>query len=248
MIHNGLNIKRVAIEKKIGGSELARRLNQTPQSVNSLFRTKSINQEKLISVAEALGVDIQLLMVDSDNNRSNGTDLGPLYGDFETHTTKSGNEYSIVSDGNHRLTVKFVEQRAYAGYLAGWSDPVFIDTLPSTIITVKKFHTGTYRVFEVSGDSMDYNGKYAIQDGDSVIAHKVDRDLWKSKLHIRTWREWVIVHDEGIIIKHIVHHDVENCIVTCRSYNEDKDIYADFDLNLDDVYELYNVVKVEKNR
>jgi transcriptional regulator with XRE-family HTH domain len=66
MIHNGLNIKRVSAEKGVGGSELAKRINQTPQSVNSLFKTKSINDEKLALIAEALGVDISLLMEDSD--------------------------------------------------------------------------------------------------------------------------------------------------------------------------------------
>lgn len=180
---------------------------------------------------------------------SNAIDRGPLEGEFETYTTKSGNEYHIVSDGNHRLSVKYVEQVAYAGYLAGWADPVYLDTLPSTIITVKKFHTGTYRVFEVSGDSMDYDGKRAIEPGDSVVAHKVDNDLWfRSKLHIHDWKEWVIVHDEGIIVKQITKHDVEAGVISCRSYNPDKNIYPDFDLSLDRVYELYNVVKIEKNR
>lgn len=180
--------------------------------------------------------------------KANATDKGDLYPEEGERYIRRTNEYVVVEEGNYRLKVKKVDQKAFAGYLAGWADPQYIESLPFTIVTVKEFHSGEYRSFEVSGDSMDYDGKRAIEDGDHVIGRRIEQDLWSSKLHIKQWREWVIVHDEGIVVKHIVKHDVENGIITCRSYNEDKIAYPDFDLHLDDVYELYNVVKVEKNR
>lgn len=70
--------------------------------------------------------------------------------------------------------------------------------------------------------------------------------LWSSKLHIKTWPEWVIVHAEGIIIKHIIHHDVDNGVIICLSYNDNKEINSDFELSLENVYEIYNIVKVKK--
>lgn len=215
-----------------------------------LDKIKNNNPEDYKLIVEALASQPGFTPEDAlfINPKSNAKDLGPVQGEFETYQTKSGNSYQIVGDGNYRFEVKVVEQLAYAGYLAGWADPEYIESLPSTVITVKKFHTGTYRVFEVKGDSMDCDRKYAIENGDCVIGHKVEKDLWRSKLHIKDWAEWVIVSDEGIIIKHILHHDVENRLLICRSYNEDKDMYPDFDLSLDNVYELYNVVKVEKSR
>lgn len=180
--------------------------------------------------------------------KANATDKGDLYPEDGERYIRRTNEYVVVEDGNYRLKVKKVDHKAFAGYLAGWADPVYIESLPFTIVTVKEFHSGEYRSFEVSGDSMDYEGKRAIEDGDHVIGRRIERDLWTSKLHIKQWREWVIVHDEGIVVKHIVKHDVDLGLITCRSYNEDKIAYPDFDLNLDEVYELYNVVKVEKNR
>ncbi|MET7253632.1 hypothetical protein [Dyadobacter fermentans] len=180
--------------------------------------------------------------------RANAKDKGDYHPEDGERYIRRTNEYVVVEEGNYRLKVKKVDQKAFAGYLAGWADPQYIESLPFTIVTVKEFHSGEYRSFEVSGDSMDYEGKRAIEDGDHVIGRRIEQDLWSSKLHIKQWREWVIVHDEGIVVKHIVKHDVENGIITCRSYNEDKIAYPDFDLHLDDVYELYNVVKVEKNR
>lgn len=175
-------------------------------------------------------------------------DLGLLEGSGETFITKSGNQYTVVGDNNYRFEVKLVEQSAYAGYLSGWSDPEYIETLPPLTTTVKKFHTGTYRAFEVRGDSMDYDGKRAIENGDIVIAHKIEKDKWTSKLHIHDWPEWVIVTESGIIVKNIVHHDVQAGVIQYRSYNPDKAMHPDSEMYLRDVMELYNVVKVEKNR
>lgn len=178
----------------------------------------------------------------------NAIDLGLLDGDYEEHTTKSGNTHIIKSDGNYLLKVKFVPHKAYAGYLAGWNDTEFLQDLPLITTHVKNFHYGTYRAFEVRGDSMDCDKKYAIEDGDLVIGRKLPKDKWCYKLHIHNVKEWVIVHDGGIIIKHISKHDVENGIITCVSYNEDKHLYPDFDLNLSEVYELFSVVKSERAR
>lgn len=236
-----LNIKELRTAKGISQQKLADLTGIPKGRINGWeqqgSQPKKEDYEKLV---EFFGLN--------SPSKSNAKDLGPVQGDFETYQTKSGNSYQIVGDGNYRFEVKVVEQLAYAGYLAGWADPEYVESLPSTVITVKKFHTGTYRVFEVKGDSMDCDRKYAIENGDCVIGHKVEKDLWRSKLHIKDWAEWVIVSDEGIIIKHILHHDVENRLLICRSYNEDKDMYPDFDLSLDNVYELYNVVKVEKSR
>lgn len=178
----------------------------------------------------------------------NALDLGLLDGDYEEYTTKSGNQHLIKSDGNYLLKVKFVPHKAYAGYLAGWNDTEFLQDLPLITTHVKDFHYGTYRAFEVRGDSMDCDKKYAIEEGDLVIGRKLTKDKWCYKLHIHDVKEWVIVHDGGIIIKHISKHDVENGIITCVSYNENKQLYPDFDLNLSEVYELFSVVKSERMR
>lgn len=213
---------------------------------------QSISPDKIISISNHFP-DLNITWLITGEGQmlklNEAIDKGPITLNFEeVFTTKSGNKYEVINENNYRLHIRKVTQRAYAGYMSGWSDPEFIETLPFTTVTVNEFHQGEYRVFEVSGDSMDYEGKNAIVEGDNVIARQVEKDHWKSKLHIRRWNEWVIVHDEGIIVKHISNHDVENGIITCKSYNVNKTIYPDFDLSLEKVYELYNVVKVERSR
>ena len=101
-------------------------------------------------------------------------------------------------------------------------------------------YKGKYRCFEVEGDSMDDDSRSAICDRDVVLGREIKRELWKSKLHIRDWN-FIIVHTEGISIKSIVEHDVEKGIIKCHSKNN---FYEDYYLNLDDVIELYNMIKI----
>ena len=142
------------------------------------------------------------------------------------------------------MNVPVIHIKAQCGYLAGYGDTEYIDTLPTMPVIVDKTYHGKYRIFEAEGDSMDDNSRLAICDGDKVLAREVRRDLWLPKLHINDWY-FVIVHrTNGISIKQITAQDVKGNI-TCHSLNE---LFNDYTVNLDDVVEIYNVIKVvERN-
>lgn len=142
------------------------------------------------------------------------------------------------------MNVPVIHIKAQCGYLAGYGDTEYIDTLPTMPVIVDKTYHGKYRIFEAEGDSMDDNSRLAICDGDKVLAMEVRRDLWLPKLHINDWY-FVIVHrTNGISIKQITAQDDKGNI-TCHSLNE---LFNDYTVNLDDVVEIYNVIKVvERN-
>lgn len=142
------------------------------------------------------------------------------------------------------MNVPVIHIKAQCGYLAGYGDTEYIDTLPTMPVIVDKTYHGKYRIFEAEGDSMDDNSRLAICDGDKVLAREVRRDLWLPKLHINDWY-FVIVHrTNGISIKQITAQDDKGNI-TCHSLNE---LFNDYTVNLDDVMEIYNVIKVvERN-
>ena len=142
---------------------------------------------------------------------------------------------------NEFVHVPMVPVRAKAGYLIGYGDQEYVDTLPTIpVITDRTFH-GKYRCFEVEGDSMDDGSSDALCDRDVVLCREIRRDLWQYKLHINDW-DFVIVHKEGILIKRIVEHNVDRGTITCHSLNPM--FGPDFTVNLLDVYELYNVLKI----
>ncbi|MDR1203390.1 MAG: hypothetical protein LBL58_17415 [Tannerellaceae bacterium] len=139
------------------------------------------------------------------------------------------------------MSVPFVPIHARAGYLTGYGDSEYLDELPTIPVIVDKNYKGKYRVFEVEGDSMDDESRNALYDGDKILCRDVRPDLWTSKLHIRDWYFVVVSKTEGIIVKQITDHNVETGDIVCHSLNP---IFSDLKLNLNDVTELYNVIKI----
>lgn len=158
---------------------------------------------------------------------------------------------SIVSEalpiyGVPYMMVPFIPVTARAGYLRGFGDQEYIDNLSTIPVMVDKNYRGKYRVFEIEGDSMENSDiKSSLYDNDKYLCREVKRELWDSKLHIKDWY-FVIVHKlEGILVKEIVSHNVETCEIICHSLNP---MFDDFSICLNDVSELYNVIKlVDRN-
>lgn len=162
-------------------------------------------------------------------------------GDMEVGKSPSSTQSNAhaVEDLNY-MNVPVVHIKARCGYLAGYADEGYIDSLPTMPIIVDKTYHGRYMIFEAEGDSMDDGTRNSICDGDKLLCREVRRDLWLPKLHINDWY-FVIVHrTEGISIKQITAQD-ENGNITCHSLN---DMFNDYTVNLDDVAEIYNVIKV----
>ncbi|WP_157288038.1 S24 family peptidase [Pedobacter cryoconitis] len=177
--------------------------------------------------------------------KSNALDLGDLPSNFELDDTP----HIDLPGGDILLVFPLVSESAYAGYAAGYSDPEYIEQLPKHSIIVQEYHKGKYRGFEVVGDSMDDGTIKSIPDKSRVTGRFLMHHHWKNKLHLHRYTEFVIVRkDDGIQVKKIIKHDVENGIITCHSTNPDKDSYPDFEVNLEDVQELYNVIDVSIRR
>lgn len=149
-------------------------------------------------------------------------------------------EARIVTDLEFNL-VPLIPIHAQAGYVRGYGDDVFIETLPRIPVITDRTFRGKYRVFEVSGDSMDDRTHEALMDKDYILGREVKKEYWTSKLHIRDWYFVIVNRNDGIVVKQITNHDVENGIITCHSLNP---MYEDYEIKLTEVAELYNVIKV----
>lgn len=139
------------------------------------------------------------------------------------------------------MNVPLIHIRAQCGYLNGYGDQEYIDTLPTLPVIVDRTYHGNYRLFEAEGDSMDDGSRSSICDGDIVLGREVRRDLWRYKLHINDWYFIIVHRNEGISIKKIIAHDTEQGIITCHSLN---DMFRDYQLHLDEITELYNLIKI----
>lgn len=136
-----------------------------------------------------------------------------------------------------------ISKYAYAGYMAGYGDEEYIDTLPTVPFIVPETQTskGDYIAIEVKGDSMDNNTPESIMEGDMLLCRIIKPELWRDcKLHMRRWN-FVIVTREGILVKRIVDHDLGRGTIRIHSLNE---LYSDETIELRDVIQIMNVVQL----
>jgi hypothetical protein len=167
---------------------------------------------------------------------------------LEVVKREDGTEFRDMGDGRWLMVTPLIEQYAYAGYHAGFTDSHFIDELPRHAIVVDKLHFGTYRAFTVKGDSMDNNSKEAISSGDIITGRKIDPKYWNNKLHLHKYQDFIIHTVDGIIVKRILEHNVNEGWITCHSLNEDKSTYPDITVTFEEIKELYNIVSVTRSR
>lgn len=156
-----------------------------------------------------------------------------------------GSKFEDVGGGIIRMRVPIVPVKAYAGYLRGFQDPEFYEDLTTISIDVFKEHRGHYLTFEVEGDSMMTLDpdlfEFMALPGWKAVSREVPRHQWAYKLHTHKVDTWIIVHNtEGILIKQIVNHDVNLGTITVHSLNPK---YPDETFNLNDVAQIFNVVK-----
>ena len=143
----------------------------------------------------------------------------------------------------HVMMVPLIGQYAYAGYLSGYADCEYLTNLPTMPFLSDHMGQGNYIAIEVKGDSMDDGTRDGYIEGDILLCREVPRHLWSdSKLHINKWN-FVLLTDEGILLKRIIRHDLEANTLTIHSLNP---FYPDRDIHLHHVRAIFNVVMSQR--
>lgn len=208
-------IKPLIKQRGLKIKDFCTQIGMTEQGFAKLIRTNSTKIETLQQIADALDVPLTVFL--------------------------EGNEEARPMQSVSVMNVPVVPIYAQAGYLEGYGDMEYIDTLPTMPIVTDRQYKGNYRIFEVAGDSMYDGSVHSLMSGDKLLAREIRQDFWRSRLHFRNWY-FVIVHrTDGILVKQIVDHDVDTGVITCHSLN---DMFDDFKLNLSDIAQLFNVVSI----
>lgn len=123
--------------------------------------------------------------------------------------------------------VQWVPQKAAAGYLNGYADPEYIQELPRFRLPNLP-RGGTFRAFELSGDSM-----LPLQSGTIVIGKYVDD--WRD---IKNGNTYVLLTDkEGIVYKRVFNYVYESQKLFLVSDNRS---YAPYEIPIDQVLEVWS--------
>jgi transcriptional regulator with XRE-family HTH domain len=132
---------------------------------------------------------------------------------------------AITVDKANRENIEFVPVKAAAGYLTGYNDPQFVAELPK--FNLPNLKEGTYRAFELSGDSM-----IPIQPGSIIIGQFVERldEIKDGHLYI------VVSQRDGIVFKRLFNHISETGWLVLRS---DNPAYQPYTLQPEEIMEIW---------
>lgn len=140
---------------------------------------------------------------------------------------KAGNlrVLSITVDQNDNENIELVPVKASAGYVNGYSDPEFVKELPKFHLPMLK--GGTFRAFEIKGDSM-----LPIQPGSIVVGEYLDD--WKQ---IKSNETYVVISkNDGIVYKRIITKSKESKSYILKSDNK---AYEPYNIDLDEILEIW---------
>ncbi len=99
---------------------------------------------------------------------------------------------SVTVDSNDRENIELVPVKASAGYLNGYADPEYVSELPK--FSLPMFNQGTYRAFEIKGDSM-----LPLASGSLIISEYVEN--WHD---IKPGQTYIVVSsNDGVVYKRI---------------------------------------------
>lgn len=129
----------------------------------------------------------------------------------------------ITVDNSGDNKIEIIPHKASMGYLHGYSDPEYIESLQN--ISLPFLKTGKYRAFPVEGDSMPPH-----KEGSFIVGRYVEQ---LKELKVGRTYVW-ITRNEGITYKRLSALEDEE-----MELSADNSLYPPYRLSLSDVHEIW---------
>lgn len=128
---------------------------------------------------------------------------------------------AVDSEGENRIEI--IPAKAQAGYLRGYADPEFIETLQH--ISLPFLRNGKYRAFPVTGDSMPPH-----KEGSFVVGEYVERldDVVDGKTYV------LVTKTDGISYKRLSKNGKTSLIAA-----SDNTVYEPYEVKASEVLEIW---------
>ncbi|NUO03085.1 MAG: LexA family transcriptional regulator [Saprospiraceae bacterium] len=135
---------------------------------------------------------------------------------------------TVSVDKNGRENIEFVPIQAVAGYSTSFGNPDFIQELPR--LHLPNLPQGTYRAFEIAGDSMP-----PIHEGYIVVGRFVEH--WQN---LKNGKRYILVlQNDGIVFKRVVNEVSQHRKLVLYSDNSE---YLPLTVSITDVLEAWELV------
>lgn len=173
-------------------------------------------------------------IVQSDSNTISVAEPQELY------SNKNGNVYYERNDKLY-ISVKLVPVKAFGSYLSEYQDSDFYESLEHREFRVDHMGRGNYICFEVEGNSMDGGNINDAPAGAELLCRELGRQHWKDGFRDSIYG-WVIVHNNTVVFKDITDFNPETGDIVCSS-RSGLPQHPDFTINLNDVRQIWKVIK-----
>ncbi|WP_420581079.1 XRE family transcriptional regulator [Reichenbachiella sp.] len=153
--------------------------------------------------------------------------VSELSGD-ELHQQEEGSAkvLAITVDKDENENIELIPQKASAGYMNGYADPTYIETMPKFQLPMLP-KNATYRAFEISGDSM-----LPLLPGTVIIGEYVENIS-----NIKNGKTYVLLSkEEGVVYKRVFNYVEENGKLFLVSDNKS---YAPYQVDAKDIIEVW---------
>ena len=192
----------------------------------------------LVNMARLFGITLDQLVTTDFSKKKNTKIIGSLppadpaaadADDAPEAPTPAGGKLRILAltvDKDQNENIELVPQKAAAGYLNGYADPEYLEVLPKFRLPMLS-QTGTYRAFEIAGDSM-----LPIASGTVIVGRYVEE--WAG---IKDGTPCIVVSSkDGIVFKRLFNKLRSGAMFVLHSDNPH---FTPYDVRLDDVLEIW---------
>ena len=226
----GSNLKYLRKRRGLTQQELADQLRIRRSSIGAYEECRATPRyDTLEDIADFFKVSIDMLVREdleqfSDEEFQNRQEARKM--DIEG---KNIRVLHVSIDNEGKENVEFVPMKASAGYLDGFADREYIEDLPKFQIPMPAFKNGTFRAFEIKGDSM-----LPIKPGSIIIGEYV-RD-WRD---IKDGQTYIIISDSDGIVYKRVFSQIGNDGTGELMLKSDNAIYPPYPVKVEDVREIW---------
>jgi transcriptional regulator with XRE-family HTH domain len=208
------NLRYLRKKRKLSQGNLAQDLGIPRTTLGDYERGKTEpNIEMLIKIADYYKVDLNKLI------RSNLS-----HEDLVTIQNKDFKVLAITVDKENKENVELVRTKAEAGYLESFADPEYISDLPK--LSFPGIPSGTFRAFEIQGDSM-----LPLESGTVIICQYVEKlkEIKSDKTYI------IVSKNEGLVYKRVRLDNKAKKLVLIS----DNDAYLPYEISFSDIDEVW---------
>lgn len=146
--------------------------------------------------------------------------------------TKNKPILTVVTNSHGEERIIHVPIEAQAGYRHQMLDPVYMQDLPSFSLPDQKYLHGTYRCFDINGDSMEPS----LYGGDKVVCEFVEQEHWMSG--IKNNHVYVVITQDDILVKRVQNNLKDKGQLQLIS---DNDFYEKSHVEINELVELWQV-------